>query len=143
LSGAPQGSTLGPLLFNISVNDLSAKIKHSKFLLFADDLNVHRNMKYGEDCKAIQGDIYSVQHWCAENHMEINIQETRIISFTRKTNSVHINYYVSNVIILRSYVKDLGIMLRIFIVISILYTLKHLGRWDLFVLHIISPFYIV
>jgi hypothetical protein len=143
LSGAPQGSTLGPLLFNISVNDLSAKIKHTKFLLFPDDLNVHHNVKSGEDCKALQADIYSVQHWYAENHMEINIQKTRIISFTRKTNSVHFNYYVSNVIILRSYVKDLGIMLCIFIIISILYTLKHLGRWDLFVLHIISPLYIV
>jgi hypothetical protein len=45
LSGAPQGSTLGPLLFNIFVNDLSAIIKHSKFLLFADDLKIYRNTK--------------------------------------------------------------------------------------------------
>jgi hypothetical protein len=44
--------------------------------------------------------------------MELNIQKTRIISFTRKTNSVHFNYYVSNAIILRSdCIKDLGVML--------------------------------
>jgi hypothetical protein len=44
--------------------------------------------------------------------MELNIQKTRIISFTRKTNSVHFNYYVSNAIILRSdSINDLGVML--------------------------------
>jgi hypothetical protein len=44
--------------------------------------------------------------------MELNIQKTRIISFTCKTNSVHFNYYVSNEIILRSdCIKDLGVML--------------------------------
>jgi hypothetical protein len=105
---APQGSTLGPLLFNIFVNYLSDKIKHSSFLLFADNLNVYRNIKSVEDCKALQADIYSVQHWCAENHMELNVQKTRIISFTLKTNSVHFNYYVSNEIIC---IKDLGVML--------------------------------
>jgi hypothetical protein len=45
--------------------------------------------------------------------MELNIQKSRIISFTRKTNSVHFNYYVSNAIILRSgSIKDLGVMLE-------------------------------
>jgi hypothetical protein len=44
--------------------------------------------------------------------MDLNIQKTRIISFTRKTYSVHFNYYVSNEIILRSdCIKDLGVML--------------------------------
>jgi hypothetical protein len=44
--------------------------------------------------------------------MELDVQKTRITSFTRQTNSVHFNYYVSNVIILRSdCIKDLGVML--------------------------------
>jgi hypothetical protein len=44
--------------------------------------------------------------------MELNIQKRRIVYFTRKTNSVHFNYYVSNEIILRSdYIKVLGVML--------------------------------
>jgi hypothetical protein len=113
LSGAPQGSTHGPLLFNIFVNDLSAIIKHSKFLLFADDLKLYRNTKSVEDCKAVQADIYSVQHWCAENNMGLNTQKRSIIYFTRKTNSVHFNYYVSNEIVLRSdCIKYLGVMLH-------------------------------
>jgi hypothetical protein len=69
LSGAPQGSTLGTLLFNIFVTNLSAIIKHSKFLLFAVDLKIYSNIKSVEDCKALQADTYSVQHWYVENHM--------------------------------------------------------------------------
>jgi hypothetical protein len=41
LSGAPQGFVLGPLPFNVFVSGLCNVIKHSRYLLFADDIKIH------------------------------------------------------------------------------------------------------
>jgi hypothetical protein len=49
---------------------------------------------------------------CSENGMELNIQKTKIISFTCKTNSIHFKYFVKDVLILRAEcIKDLGVII--------------------------------
>jgi hypothetical protein len=74
LSGEPQGSGLGPLLFIVPIDNLCAKIHFSEFLLFADGLKIFRVLKPAEDCKLLQSDIDSVQKGCTENYTKINIQ---------------------------------------------------------------------
>jgi hypothetical protein len=61
LSRVPQGSTLGPLLFTVVINELCPKIIRSKFLFFGDDLKMYRNTKSVEDCKSLQADVDSIQ----------------------------------------------------------------------------------
>jgi hypothetical protein len=43
--------------------------------------------------------------------MELNIQKTRILSLTRKTNRIHLKYFVKDVLILRAEcIKEIGVM---------------------------------
>jgi hypothetical protein len=79
LSGVSQGSSFGPLLFNIFINDLSPKMNHPKFLLFADNLKMYRDIKSVEDYKALQVDTDAVQQRCGANCMERNIHNTKTV----------------------------------------------------------------
>jgi hypothetical protein len=108
----PQGSTLGPLLFNIFINGICNTIHNSRYLLFADDLNIYHTITIVDDCKLLQHDINSVHNWCLANGMKINIGKTTIISFSRKTNSILFNYKLCSNLVTRSQcVKDLGVLL--------------------------------
>jgi hypothetical protein len=109
--GVPHGSTLGPLLFNIYINNICDAIHNSQCLLFADDLKIYRSINDVDDCKLLQH-IDSVQNWCLNNGMKLNLSKTTIISFTCKTNSIYFNYKLCNNPVARSQcVKDLGVLL--------------------------------
>ena len=38
--GVPQGSTLGPLIFILCINDIVFEVKYSTFSIYADDTNL-------------------------------------------------------------------------------------------------------
>ena len=44
LSGVPQGTVLGPLLFIIMISDINKDILSSKIISFADDTRVYTNI---------------------------------------------------------------------------------------------------
>ena len=56
LSGVPQGTVLGPLLFSLYINDISSDIE-SEIRLFADDCVCCREIKDEEDTMKLQRDI--------------------------------------------------------------------------------------
>ena len=62
LSGVPQGSVLGPVLFLIFINDLPDNIK-SSVRLFADDCVLYRNIKTLTDYLILQDDLNSLGQW--------------------------------------------------------------------------------
>ena len=53
VSGIPQGTVLGPLLFLFHINDLPSVVS-SKVRLFEDDYLIYRNIKNKEDQITLQ-----------------------------------------------------------------------------------------
>ena len=62
LSGVPQGSVLGPILFLIYINDLENDIS-SKVLKFPDDTKVFRKLTINTDKQSLQDDLDKLVKW--------------------------------------------------------------------------------
>ena len=87
LSGVPQGSVLGPVLFLIFINDLPDNIR-SSVCLFADDCVLYRNIHSLQDCLTLQEDLTSLGQWEADWKMKFNVAKCHsMISITNKFSS--------------------------------------------------------
>ena len=71
LSGVPQGSILGPILFLIYINDLDDDIT-SKVLKFADDTKVFRKIESDADRQQLQDDLNKLNEWSDKWQMLFN-----------------------------------------------------------------------
>lgn len=74
LSGVPQGTVLGPLLFLIYNNDLPTEIS-SNIRLFADDCVVYRRITNTSDMDLLQNDLKRIELWCNEWLTSLNTKQ--------------------------------------------------------------------
>ena len=83
LSGVPQGTVLGPLLFSLYINDISSDIE-SEIRRFADDCVCYREIKDEEDTMKLQRAIYRLGSWARKWGMRFQPVKCNMMQLTRK-----------------------------------------------------------
>ena len=112
ISGVPQGTVLGPLLFLILMSDIDIGVLNAKVVSFADDTRLYSKISYVEDCDSLQSDLNYVYDWAKTNNLVFNSHRFKYLSFSTNLyiTSDYVNpifYVIDNVNIL----KDLGIFM--------------------------------
>lgn len=112
LSGVPQGSILGPLLYACYLYDITKCLWFAKFLMYADDTKIYMKINNIQDCHNLQGDLNRLSVFYNENRININVNKCSYMTFTRKLRPVKFNYSINDSVILETkVVKDLGVLL--------------------------------
>ena len=82
LSGIPQGSVLGPVLFLVFIDDLEEGVM-SGVLKFADDTKILRRVDSDEDREALQRDLDRLVRWSEVWQMKFNVDKCKMMHIGR------------------------------------------------------------
>ena len=96
-SGVPQGSVLGPLLFNIFINDMNKSVAHSILKLYADDSLLYKPILNSTDSDLFQIDLNSLVGWADASQMKFNVKKCEQLCIKRLacSNSTPTQYTMS------------------------------------------------
>ena len=85
ISGVPQGSILGPVLFLIFVNDITDSLVSSTVALFADDTKCFKAIRSSLDSYSLQEDIHRLCLWSNQWRLKFNEQKCVLLRFCSKS----------------------------------------------------------
>lgn len=85
LSGIPEGSLLGPILFLAYLNDIFNLELSGRIQLYADDMAIIYSEDSFEDLKlAMESDLRILTSFLTERNLSINFDKTQFIIFLTK-----------------------------------------------------------
>ena len=107
-SGIPQGSCLGPLLFNLFINDVTDHL--SPFIeakLFADDLKIYTELSHCNQ-NILQLQLNQIQNWSQAWQMQISHSKCNILNLGHSPENNH-DFINNNPIAKSDFIRDLGV----------------------------------
>ena len=117
VSGVPQGTVLGPLLFLILINDIDDDIEDEvNVSLFADDTRVGTSIKTSEDVEYLQENLDKIYNWKEMNNMQFNADKFELPRVGKnEVLKEETNYFSDDfkeLIERKDSVKDLGVIIQ-------------------------------
>ena len=112
LSGVPQGSVLGPLLFLLMLGDIDEDVKSAFVSSFADDTRVMGKVSSENDVVNLQSDLESIYQWSEWNNALFNSDKFECLRYGSNSDIKESTHYLSNSgteIESKETLKDLGV----------------------------------
>ena len=115
LSGVPQGSILGPLLFLLYINDLPMTITDPAtcIALYADDAKIYKAINDIDDSTTLQEQLNNIQEWSETWKLRFNPDKCKMMRITRRINPIKHEYSMGskNIELVSSFI-DLGVIIQ-------------------------------
>jgi len=78
--GVPQGSILGPLLFNVYINSLPNAVKETRLILYADDAVLFCYASTREELQiALEREFTEISNWYTDNRLALIVKKTKLM----------------------------------------------------------------
>ena len=95
LTGVPQGSIPGPLLFIIYINDIAQSSKHFNFIIYADDTTLCSTLKINADATQLNMELNNVSQWLNLNKLSLNVKNPKSNGFSYATKENNTTKYTN------------------------------------------------
>ncbi|CAM5112173.1 unnamed protein product [Natator depressus] len=108
-SGVPQGSVLGPILFNLFITDLGTK-SGSVLIKFADDTKLGGIANLEKDWDIIQEDLDDLVNWSNSNRMKFNSEKCKVMHLGINNKNFSYKLGMHQLEVMEEEEKDLGVL---------------------------------
>ena len=115
ISGVPQGTVLGPLLFLIYIANIGENVK-AKTKIYVDDTKIKTKINDESDVEELQNDLEILYKWANENNMTFNGSKFQLVRYGKnekiKDDTLYFTDNMEDVIERYEKLKDLGVIMN-------------------------------